>query len=161
MELTFDQFIYLISILIGVGLTLLGVGFTENLRNRKEKIRLTTAFKNEVLDNLNKANFNLLLLNDPIKTHRGARHAFHITAYEYLKLNILLDWTNSELASKIHDGFSFAMEYNKRIGTPKLIDKEMGSEKIILENIRDCMLYIDKSLKNISNIEKITILRNK
>jgi hypothetical protein len=157
MELTFDHIIYFLGIFLGVGLTLLGVGFTEYLRNRKEKIRLTTAFKNEVIDNLNKAIFNLKLLEDINSSHQGARHSFYTVAYEQLKLNILLDWTNSEFASKIHDGFSFAMEYNKRISKPKLFEIEMGSEKIILENIRDCMLFIDKYLKGISNIEKITI----
>jgi hypothetical protein len=156
MELTFDHFIYFLGIFLGVGLTLLGVGFTEYFRNRKEKIRLTTAFKNELLDNLNKAMFNLKVLEDTNVLHHGARHSFYTVAYEQLKLNILLDWTNSEFASKIHDGFSFAMEYNKRISNPKLFEIEMGSEKVILENIRDCMLYTDKFLKGISNIEKIT-----
>ena len=156
MELTFDHIIYLLGIFLGVGLTLLGVGFTEYLKNRKEKIRLTTAFKNEVLNNLNKAIFNLKLLEDTNVLHHGARHSFYTVAYEQLKLNILLDWTNSVLASKIHDGFSYAIEYNKRKSNPKLFEIEMGSEKVILENIRDWMLYIDKSLKGISNIEKIT-----
>ena len=85
-----------------------------------------------------------------------ARYSFETVAYEQLKLHVLLDWQESKLVNKIYDGFSFALEYNKRVGTPDLIEKEMGSEKAILEAIKDCMLYIDKFLKNISNIEKIT-----
>jgi hypothetical protein len=161
MELTPDYILLLLGILLGVGFTLVGVAFTDHLQNRRHIIKLTKAFRNEVSGNLHKAIFNLNLLDDPITEHKGARHAFHTIAYEQLKLNVLLDWEKSVLACKIYDGFSFSMEYNKRIGTPKLIDKEMGSEKIILENIRDCMLYIDRTLKNISNIEKITNLQNK
>jgi len=155
MEFTFDHTIYILGILLGVGFTLIGVWFTEYLKDKHEKIRLTKAFKTEALANLQKANFNLGLLNDPIEEHKGARHAFYTQAYEQLKLNILLDWTKSELASYIFNGYIFAEEYNKRMYKPKLYEKEMGSEKVILDQIKKNMFSIDQSLKNCKNIEAI------
>lgn len=155
MEFTFDHFVIILGILLGVGFTLLGIGFVEYLKNRKEKIRLTTAFKNEILTNLQKANFNLSLLDETIEEHKGARQAFYTVAYEQLKLNILLDWTKSKLASDIFDGFIFAEEYNERIGLPELYKREMGSEKVILNQIKKSMFTIDQSLKNCKNIETV------
>ena len=153
MEFTFDHFIIILGILLGVGFTLIGIRFMEYLKNRRGKIQLTTAFKNEVLINLNKTIFNLLLYDALHKERKGARLLFYTTAYEQLKLKILLDWTESKLASHIYDGFSYAEEYNKRINKPELYKKEMGSEKVVLEKIKKNMFAIDQALKNCKNIE--------
>jgi len=154
MVFTFDHFIIILGILIGVFFTLLGIWFTEFLKDWRKKINLTIAFKNEVSTNLQKANFNLGVLKEIILEHKGARHAFYTTAYEQLKLKTLLDWTKSELALHIFNGFIFAEEFNKRMNKPELYEKEMGSEKIILEKIHENMFFIDKSLKHYNNIEK-------
>jgi len=153
MEFTYEHGIYFLGILLGVGFTLIGIWLTEYLKDEREKIRLTTAFKTEVLANLQKANFNLILMDDPIEEHKGARHAFYTQAYEQLKLNILLDWTKSELATYIFDGYIFAEEYNKRMYKPKLYEKEMDGEKVMLNQIKKNMFAIDQSLKNCKNIE--------
>ena len=150
MELTNDYFLYLLGILMGVGLTILGIIFTEHLKNNKDKKRLTVAFRNEVLTNLQKANFNLDLMKIGKKK---SRQAFYTTAYEQLRHAILLDWTKSKLCSNILDGFTFAEEYNKRISHPERFEEEMGSEKVILEEIRGKMFDIDKTLQNCKNIE--------
>lgn len=155
MEFTYDHGIYILGIFIGVGLTLVGIWFTEYLKNRYKKIKLTTAFRNEVLNNLNNAIFNLKLYEDPHEERKGARRVFYTSAYERLKLEMSLDWTKSKLASQIHDGFSFAEEYNKRIDKPKLLEKEMGNEKIILEQIQEKMLKIGNTLKNNTNLENV------
>lgn len=44
MGITFDNIIFILGIIIGVGLTLLGVSFTEYLKNKTEKKRSTTYY---------------------------------------------------------------------------------------------------------------------
>jgi len=44
---------------------------------------------------------------------------------------------------------------DKRIDLPELYKKEMGSEKVILNQIKKSMFIIDQSLKNCKNIETV------
>jgi hypothetical protein len=153
MQCLFSHVGYIIGILVGVFLTIIGVNITEYLKNKNKKVKLTIAFKNEVLTNLQKANFNLSLLDENIEERKGSRHAFYTEAYVQLKLNFILDWTESELANDIFEGFILAEEYNRRINNPELYEKEMGSEKAILRKIKKSMFYIDQNLKNCKIIE--------
>jgi len=156
MELSFDYIIYLTGVGIGVLLTIIGISLSEFLKNKHHIKKLTVAFRNEVLDNFNKTNFNLgLLKEDRLKS----RQAFHLEAFQQLKLEVLINWINSELCSKIHTGFTFAEEYNKRVPFPEKYEEEMGSEEAILDAIRKSMFFIDQKIGYSNNIVK-TIKRD-
>ena len=156
MELSFDHIVYLTGVGIGVLLTIIGISLSEFLKNKQHIKKLTIAFRNEVLDNFNKTNFNLGLLNE---NRLKSRQAFHLEAFHRLKLEVLIDWINSELCSKIHTGFTFAEEYNKRVPFPEKYEEEMGSERVILEVIKKSMFFIDQKMEDSNNIVK-TIKRD-
>jgi len=152
MELTFDHFIIILGILLGVGLTLLGVGFTEYIKNKREKKRLTTAFKNEVLSNLRKAEYNLNI--SKIKTKQSfPRQMFHTTAFEQLKLAIPIDWEKSELCNSIYRGFALVELYNLSINYPGQYKLRKDSKETYLENIKKEMQNIHDRLKKYKNIK--------
>ena len=151
MELTFEHIVYITGVLLGVVFTLLGISLTEYLKNRRHIRKLTCAFRNEVFDNFNKTIFNLDLLKEE---RLKSRQAFHLEAFQQLKLEVLIDWTKSELCSKIHTGFTFAEEYNKRVPFPEKYEEEMGSEKAILDVIKMTMFFIDQKITNSDNIVK-------
>jgi hypothetical protein len=151
MILTFDHILYLTGIGIGVLLTIIGIILTEHIKNRRHTRKLTISFKYEVLDNFNKTNFNLSLLEEE---HSKSRQPFHLDAFQQLKLEVYIDWSNSELCDKIYTGFTFAEEYNKRVPCPEKYEEEMSDEKVILEEIRNSMFFIDQKIKDSYNITK-------
>ena len=155
-EITFDHIVYILGIIFGVSLTLLGISFTEHLKYRRHIKKLTCAFKNETLDNFNKTNFNLGLLKEE---RTKSRQSFHLEAFQQLKLEVLIDWIKSELCSKIYDGYTYAEEYNKRVPYPKKYEEEMGSEEVILKEIQKAMFHIDQKITDSTNIIK-TIKRD-
>jgi len=129
-----------------------GAWFGYWYKDKNEMKRLTAAFKYEVLTNLQKAKFNLGLLQIG---KSKSRQAFYTEAYNRLKNSAFLDWTHLSLSNDILDGFVLAEEYNKRIDAPKRYEEEMGSEKAILEQIKKSMFAIDKKLKNCKSIENL------
>ena len=52
MEITFDHVIYILGILLGVGLTLIGVFFTEYIKNLNQQKKLIYALYHEILSNI-------------------------------------------------------------------------------------------------------------
>ena len=151
MTLTFDHILYLTGIGIGVLLTIIGIILTEYIKNRRHTRKLTISFRNDVLDNFNKTNFNLLLLE---KDRLKSRQPFHLDAFRQLKLEVYINWPDSELCDNIYTGFTFAEEYNKRVPFPEKYEEEMGSEKVILEKIHNSMFFIDQKIKDSDNIIK-------
>ena len=149
--ITANHIIYLLWILIGVGFTLVGIVFTEWIKDNREKKRLTKAFRTEVSNNLRKAKYNLEL---SAKFRKKSRHIFHTIAYEQLTLAVILDLEESDLCNSIFRGYALAEEYNFNIKYPQLYPQRNSWEEASLTIIKNEMNNIHEKIKNYKNIEK-------
>jgi len=155
--ITANHIISLLWILIGVGFTLIGIVFTEWIKDNRENKKLTKAFRTEVSNNLRKAKYNLDLIDN---FRKKSRQIFHTVAYEQLKLAVILDSEESDLCNSIFRGYSLAEEYNLSINHPQDYEQRKSWEKASLEVIRKEMNKIHEIIKNYKNIEKALNSKN-
>lgn len=113
MEITFDHVIYILGILLGVGLTLIGVIFTEYIKNRNQQKKLINALYQETLNNIMLCNANLDLVENI-----GVQDffPFNTIGFERFKLGILLDEKkNKEFLENLYRAYAVIQWFNSKI----------------------------------------------
>ena len=147
-----DNIINLFWILIGVGLTLIGVAFTEWLKDRKLKQRLINALYEEARANVKKAQANA-----KISEKKGPTPfvPFHTIAYEQYKLALMVDEKQIlGLSDVLVNAYTIAEMFNRKIGEYET-NRIPKDEKLIFEEIENLMIKICDMLNEYIREEKL------
>jgi hypothetical protein len=151
MEFTIDQLFFIIGILIGVFFTLIGIEFTEYLRNKREKKRLITALYNEVKANIKMAGINKIFSNG----EEAVFFPFYTIAYDQYKLGIMIDekYLSFDL---IVDAYAYAEFFNNEIKSSDYFNnRKADKETKLITEIEKKMLEISSRLSNKIKVEKL------
>jgi len=151
MEFTFDYLIIIIGILIGVFFTLIGIEFTEYLRNKREKKRLITALYNEVKANVKMAEIN----KNFSKKERAIFFPFYTIAYNQYKLGIMINEKYLPF-DLIVDAYAYAEFFNNEIKSSDYFNnRKADKETKLIAEIEEKMLEISSRLSNKIKVEKL------
>ena len=144
MEFTFDHMIYIFGILLGVSLTLIGVGFTEYLKNRKLKQRLINALYEEIRENIKKSEANLKnSKNRRLKVYVP----FHTIACQQFKLALMIDEKIiPDLSNNLVNAYIFAELFNKKIDEYEKDRTNRMGEIPLLENVNKHMNQLKEKI---------------
>jgi hypothetical protein len=139
MEFTFDHFIFLFGIAFGVGLTIIGISFTEWLKSRKLKKRLISALYEEARTNVKKTQINAKFSNNKGPTPFVP---FHTIAYEQYKLALMINERSIPGLSEILvNAYTVAEMFNRKIDEYEK-DRMPQDEKLMFGKIESWMKEI-------------------
>jgi len=151
--ITSDNIINLFWILIGVGLTLIGVAFTEWLKDRKLKQRLINALYEEARFNIKKARANKKISSE--KKGPTPFFPFYTIAYEQYKLALMVDEKQIPgLSDVLVNAYTVAEMFNRKIGEYE-INRIPKDEKLMFEEIENLMIKIYDMLNEYIKEEKL------
>jgi len=155
--ITSDNIVNLFWLLIGVGLTLIGITFTEWLKDRKEKQRLTNALFEEARANIKKAQANKKLSS--ITKISTPFYPFHTIAYEQYKLALMVDEKQIPgLSDALVSAYTIVEVSNKKIVEYER-NRHPKDEQLLFERVEELMMEIYNKLKDYIKEEKL-IKRN-
>jgi len=141
MEFTQDHFVYFLGILMGVGLTLIGIWFTEYLKDRRLKQRLINALYEEIRMNIKKSDGYFTLINKNSKRAILKSYTpFDTIAYQQYKLALMIDERIiPNLSDTLVNAYMFADLFNSRIDEFNNDDTNKLGQKELLKSINEYM----------------------
>ena len=154
--ITSDNIVNLFWLLIGIGLTLLGVVFTEWLKERKLKQRLINALFEEIRANIKIAHCNKNL-SLSTKDYKTPFYAFHSIAYEQYKLTLMIDERQiPNLSDYLVSAYSIVEIANRKILEFEK-KRKAQDEQLMFERIEELMNEVYKKLKPYIKEERLKI----